>query len=348
MPILPDDKNWTWVLERPCPECGFEGATFPFAGVAGAIRANAAEFAELLAHPDVRLRPDGSTWSALEYGCHVRDVYRLYLYRLELMLEHDGPRFPNWDQDATAVEERYDLQDPVEVAGELAVAADLLARGFESVGPMQLQRTGFRSDGAAFTIDSFARYLVHDPVHHARDVQRGYRRLAGGLLADDIPVAHTPPGGYGATFPSPVLSGCTEPLVEGAPDLRGIWRTVSAMVGGKPAPEGHPLLRYTERIEQCGNRIVDMGGGTIADARADGTEENGVHDVYALDYVTPIHVVASYEDGVFVLRPVGIPGIEVRRWLDDDGHMVWTRPDLGGVRVVLERISEATYLAEHT
>jgi hypothetical protein len=99
-------------------------------------------------------------------------------------------------------------------------------------------------------------------------------------------------------------------------------------------------MSYTERIEQCGNRIVDCGGGTIADARADGTEENGVHDVSVFDFTTPIHVVASYENGAFILRPVGIPGIEVARSLDSDGHMVWTRPDMGGIRVVLERISE--------
>jgi hypothetical protein len=158
------------------------------------------------------------------------------------------------------------------------------------------------------------------------------------MKADDIPIAHTPPGGYGATFPPLILNGCNEPLVEGAPDLRGVWRVISATRAGEPVPEGDRLLSYTERIEQCGNRIVDCGGGTIADARADGTEENGVHDVSVFDYVTPIHVVASYEDGVFVLRPVGIPGIEVRRWLDEDGHMVWTRPDMGGIRVVLERM----------
>jgi hypothetical protein len=53
---------------------------------------------------------------------------------------------------------------------------------------------------------------------------------------------------------------------------------------------GDYIYGYVERIEQCGNRIVDMGGGTIADARADGSEENGVHDVSAFDFETPIHV----------------------------------------------------------
>ena len=90
------------------------------------------------------------------------------------------------------------------------------------------------------------------------------------LRADDIPVAHTPkvPGGYGRTFPEPVLKRCGEPLVAGAPDLRGVWRIVEVN-GRAPAP-GERMHGYVERIEQCGNRIVDMGGGTIADARADG------------------------------------------------------------------------------
>jgi len=161
-----------------------------------------------------------------------------------------------------------------------------------------------------------------------------------GLSADDIPIAYTPPGGFRDTFPEPVLAGCTEPLVAGAPDLRGLWRTLRAEAAGQLLPADDRLYSYVERIEQCGNRIVDMGGGTIADARADGTEENGVHDVSAFDYMTPIHVVATYEDGVFVLRPVGVPGVEVRRRLDADGHMVWTRPDRGGLFVTLERIGD--------
>jgi hypothetical protein len=179
MPIVPDDKNWTWVLERACPECGFAGEHFDVATAPAVIDENAREFARLLAHPRVRERPNDHTWSGLEYGCHVRDVYRLYLFRLELMRFEDGPRFPNWDQDETAVKDRYDLQDPVEVAGELAVAADLLARAFADVRPEEWARAGYRSDGAAFTIDTFTRYMVHDPVHHVRDVQVGYAALEG-------------------------------------------------------------------------------------------------------------------------------------------------------------------------
>ena len=160
------------------------------------------------------------------------------------------------------------------------------------------------------------------------------------MKCSEIPIAHTPAGGYGSSFPPLILGECTEPLVEGAPDLRGIWKVVTATRGGETVAADDRLMSYTERIEQCGNRIVDCGGGTIADARADGTEENGVHDVSVFDYTTPIHIVASYEDGVFVLRPVGLPGIEVTRQLNESGHMIWKRPDMGGVVVTLERVSE--------
>ena len=159
------------------------------------------------------------------------------------------------------------------------------------------------------------------------------------MNSDQIPVAHTPPGGYGEKFPPLILGECTEPLVQGAPDLRGIWKTIRAERAGVSVPADDRIMSYTERIEQCGDRIVDCGGGTIADARADGTEANGVHDVWVFDFKTPIHVIATYEDQVFVLRPVGLPGIEVTRRLDADGHMIWTRPDLGGIKVTLERVN---------
>ena len=42
MPIVPDDKNWTWVLERPCPECGFDGEHFDVATAPAVIDDNAA------------------------------------------------------------------------------------------------------------------------------------------------------------------------------------------------------------------------------------------------------------------------------------------------------------------
>ena len=135
------------------------------------VRDNAAQWQAVLKGPgDARLRPSAGKWSALEYGCHVRDVLRLYQYRLRLMLTQEGPLFSDWDQDAAAVAERYDQQRPVVVADELTEAAEAIAAQFESLAADEWDRTGTRSDGAQFTVESFARYFIHDPVHHLYDV----------------------------------------------------------------------------------------------------------------------------------------------------------------------------------
>jgi DinB superfamily len=171
MAIIPDTKDWTWVLGRPCPECRFDTQGFAVEAVPGMILANAAAWREALTGPgDPRTRPAPDKWSALEYGCHVRDVFRLYDQRLEQMLTVDDPQFPNWDQDATAVADRYGEQDPAQVAAELRQAAFAIAGRFEGVTGDQWRRTGARSDGARFTVETFARYFIHDPVHHLYDV----------------------------------------------------------------------------------------------------------------------------------------------------------------------------------
>jgi hypothetical protein len=85
------------------------------------------------------------------------------------MLTQDDPLFANWDQDATAVEQRYGEQDPAVVRDELGEAGETLAANFASVSGDQWTRVGRRSDGANFSVESFARYFIHDPVHHLYD-----------------------------------------------------------------------------------------------------------------------------------------------------------------------------------
>jgi hypothetical protein len=170
--IVRDDKDWTWVLESPCPECGFVASAVAPESVAACLRDNAAAWARVLQQPDdvVRRRPTDDRWSPLEYACHVRDVCTLYRVRLDLMLLEDDPLYPNWDQDATAIEARYGEQDPSTVATQLVEAATALADGFDGVTGEQWLRPGRRSDGARFDIAGFSRYLLHDPVHHLFDV----------------------------------------------------------------------------------------------------------------------------------------------------------------------------------
>ena len=170
MAIAPDTKDWTWVIERACPACGFDPSTVRRGDVADRIARSAAGWDAALARPDARIRPDEQTWSVLEYGCHVRDVHRIMRERLGLMLAQDGAAFANWDQDVTAVEDAYNEQDPGTVAAELDREAAAFADAYRTVGDGDWARTGLRSNGSAFTIGSFAVYALHDLEHHRTDV----------------------------------------------------------------------------------------------------------------------------------------------------------------------------------
>ena len=112
----PEDKDWTFVLDRPCTECGFVASDVDVTDLPGLVLTAAAPWGRVLAAPGAAVRPGPRVWSPLEYACHVRDVLRIFNGRVELIRTQDDPRFPNWDQDASAIEDRYWEQDPAVVA----------------------------------------------------------------------------------------------------------------------------------------------------------------------------------------------------------------------------------------
>ncbi|MFI5427394.1 DinB family protein [Aeromicrobium sp. UC242_57] len=112
----PDDKDWTWVLDDQCPECGLTAASVAVASIGDRVRADLPRWVEVLERPGARERPAPTVWSPTEYACHVRDVFVLFAQRIQLMLDQDDPEFANWDQDVTAVEDDYAAQDPAVVS----------------------------------------------------------------------------------------------------------------------------------------------------------------------------------------------------------------------------------------
>ncbi|MCM3513774.1 methyltransferase domain-containing protein [Nocardioides sp. P86] len=197
-PLEPDTKDWTWVLDRACPDCGFDprehGPAAAGPDLATALRADAAGWTALLRattdpapatrHPgasipqgvvDPRVRTDPSRWSVLEYAAHVRDVHRVFRERLVAMVEETGPRFADWDQDAAAREGDYARLDPRTVGEELVAAADAVAAVYDTVAaspdPTVWERTGVRSNGSRFTVATLGVYHLHDVVHHTWDVR---------------------------------------------------------------------------------------------------------------------------------------------------------------------------------
>lgn len=169
-PPPPDTKDWTWTLERRCPECGLDASEVARDELGMLIRDNADRWQPVLADADATQRPKEDVWSPLEYACHVRDVHLVFAERVARMLAEDDPVFPNWDQDQAAVDGDYASQDPAAVARELAAAALTVSGLYDDAAGADWQRGGRRDNGSEFTVESIGRYHLHDVHHHLWDV----------------------------------------------------------------------------------------------------------------------------------------------------------------------------------
>ena len=169
-PVEPDTKDWTWTLDRRCPDCGFEAGAVTAPQVAEQTLSLTAPWRTVLEGADVAERPRPDVWSPLEYACHVRDVCRVFEGRVRQLLDEDGAQFANWDQDEAAATGRYREQDPAVVADELVEAAVATHRTFGEVDGDAWQRRGLRSNGSEFTVLTLGQYMLHDLAHHLVDV----------------------------------------------------------------------------------------------------------------------------------------------------------------------------------
>ena len=316
MPIVPDTKDWTWVLDRPCPECGFVASAFDLAGLPGMIRANAAAWQDLLSAPSgLDRRPSPDRWSPLEYACHVRDVFRLYDVRLHLMLDEDDPAFANWDQDATAVEDSYNTQSPPVVAGELTAAAGALADSFASVAAAgdQWTRTGTRSDGAHFTVESFARYLIHDPVHHLYDVAS----MPGVSLAPARDIERV---AAAERRLAETVAGLTDDMVR-RPSLLPSW-TIGHLLSHLARNADSHVRRSRAAIKGRASAIEAGAGRSAAEVLADLRNSTAAMQAAWRDVPNSGWLVESPDVGG---RSRAMRGLPARRWQELEVHLV----DLG-------------------
>lgn len=131
----------------------------------------------------IRTRPGPRIWSALEYACHVRDVFLVVRERLYLTLVEDCPSFAPMYRDERASLARYAAEEPDDVGRELKVAAELLAWAFEGLDDAQLQRRCICNlpEARERTVLWLGRDAVHEGEHHLRDVDAALRSAAATL-----------------------------------------------------------------------------------------------------------------------------------------------------------------------
>ena len=164
-------------LVNACQGCGFVLEDLPVADIGHALRDVAPRLRAVLeagAEERLRARPAPSTWSALEYACHVRDVLLIQRDRVLLALVEERPDFTPMHREERVALARYASDPPQLVTQEVGFAAGLLARLFEGLSPEHLARRcvyGY-PDRHEVDVAWVGRHTVHEAEHHLLDVQR--------------------------------------------------------------------------------------------------------------------------------------------------------------------------------
>jgi S-DNA-T family DNA segregation ATPase FtsK/SpoIIIE len=172
-----------------CAECGFDGAKLSTAGTVDGIRSLARRFraplTRFLPGEDgdavVRFKPDPSTWSALEYACHVRDVLDVYQGRVARTLAENTPTLDSMGRDERALRDRYNEQDPAVVADDLAANGERLASQLDGLTEADWAREAIHPypEPAARSVLWMVRHVVHEGSHHLLDIGRVLRSARG-------------------------------------------------------------------------------------------------------------------------------------------------------------------------
>ena len=177
MVAMGEERDWLQVVcEQTCEECGLASMAVPRDALGTAVREEADHWVDLLTRYDVgelRHSPRPGTWSALEYAGHVCDVLALFGSRITRTLSEDEPDFPWWDHKAAAVEDRYNEQDPAHVAARLQANAHQLGLALLPAADRGWERMATRRGRERFTVDTLARFALHEARHHRWDAERG-------------------------------------------------------------------------------------------------------------------------------------------------------------------------------
>jgi hypothetical protein len=161
-------------LDDACPQCGFTYA-IGRADITPGLRSDARAFVDKLAPFDddsARARPAPDVWSPLEYACHVRDVLRVQTERALLAQREVDPVFVPMGRDERVIEDRYNEQEPSEVAGEILASAEAFASLLDGLDAGGWERTGVYNypEPALRTVEWIAIHTTHELLHHRGDL----------------------------------------------------------------------------------------------------------------------------------------------------------------------------------
>ncbi len=164
-----------------CSECGFVYDELDPREVAPRLRSYPARYRDSTSgvpYALIRRRPEPSVWSALEYLCHVRDVFIIQRDRVILAQVEERPSFARMYRDERVELCRYGSQGVGEALDHVSMAAELCAVVFDGLHETAWSRPLVYNWPAPIARDVawLGRHTVHEAQHHLRDVTRGIGR----------------------------------------------------------------------------------------------------------------------------------------------------------------------------
>ena len=181
--VAQDDDAWFALVsgDERCIGCGMQPAELPARALGAQIRDEVHAFGELLAEADddaVRRRPAPATWSALEYGVHVRDLLTVFAERVIRTLAEHEPELGWWDHEAAIADGMANESDVGAVVDDLGRNAAKLSEALRLVSDEDWMRVGTRRADERFTIELMARFALHEVLHHRDDAVRALTRVS--------------------------------------------------------------------------------------------------------------------------------------------------------------------------
>jgi hypothetical protein len=155
-----------------CETCGFEWAQLSPPDAATAARSLGRRWRQLLelavggddCGVDLVHRHQPGGWSIVGHGAHVAEVLERKAVALAAVRDHHRPVLP---ADIEAPHASDDTVDAADVAGDIAGAAEMLARTIESISGDDWLRIGVLV-GRDVTAANLALDAVHEATHHLR------------------------------------------------------------------------------------------------------------------------------------------------------------------------------------
>jgi hypothetical protein len=160
----------------PCGECGFTYNLSQAAVVGQVIRETIAEVATILRNPDidVRTRSRQEVRSALEYGCHLRDVLMVQRERVLAARRVDRAVCTPMGRAERVDPDGYSEQEPDDVARQLVDAATLFGNVLARLADNAWDRTVLYNypETRERSLRWLAVHTAHDVQHHVLDIRR--------------------------------------------------------------------------------------------------------------------------------------------------------------------------------